>query len=200
MSSVSVERIDDFWRWFIANAYSMREIRSAEDPAYAELEHHLLKIHEGLGAEIGGSDNSDQLTLVITAYGDGSLFPLADAVVLRAPSISGWQIVGLKPPLLEDLEIHHEEGILKTQDLRFRVVENADTQGRIAIEIAVRSNKKGGNARSREDAAVLALSSFVGERMFACRIRIARIVAFSDSSAGSEYLPLGELAAILGIH
>jgi hypothetical protein len=201
MSLMLSKRTEEFWRWFSENSKRLQAIRSAEDPQYAELERGVARISEDLGIEVGGTDEAGEMFLVFTAHGNENLFSVVDSVVQAAPKISGWQICALKPPLLEDLEVQYEGEVLRLSDLWFKVTGPKSLSGKLPLEIAI--NKKGqksGDQGARENAALLVLESFLGERAYASAIEVTEFVELSSGPGASEFAPVRDLAEILGIH
>ncbi len=195
MNVTSSDEIKAFWDWFVRRAPALKAIRSAEDAAYAELETRVAKIDPRLDVEIGGSYGSDEMSLVITAHADARLFPVVDSLVQSAPSIDGWRILALKPPLFEDLEVTYDGGAIRSGDIWFRVLGERGLPGRHTIEVACADFERD----CIENAALLALESLLGERAFATSIEVARFVALPSNPVASGFAPIDRLPALLGI-
>jgi hypothetical protein len=190
------DTIDNFWSWFTKHSKALRAIRSAEDEKYTELEARVATVNAGLDVEIGGADDSEDISLIITAHGNESMFPIVDALVQRAPRVDGWQIYALKPPLLEDLELQYGGGVLRLSDIWFKVVSKKKWTGKLQIQIACRNGK----SEARQDAALVALESFLGERAFAASIEIENLVELPKDPAASGFLPIMRLPTELAVN
>jgi len=196
---VETRDIDGFWGWFKKNSRRLRRIRSADDIAFTELEKLINGISSDIGIEIGGSEDSDTMSLILTAYGVTSVFPLVDAIASRAPKIPGWQIVALKPPLLEEMEVDYEGTVVKVSDLW---VLPGDTlpDGVIPIQIAITAPPQPEGDENREAAALLALESFLGERAFASLIQVVGFVRPPAQLPVNGFIQPGAFAERLGLH
>jgi hypothetical protein len=192
--ALSVE-VSNFWRWFIQHSSELRDIRSAEDAEYEELERRVAHVNEEIGVEIGGSEASDEVSLVFTAHGNERIFPVVDALVKGAPRIAGWQVRALKPPLLEDFEVQYDEDALRVSDLWFEILTRGTLSGKLSIRIAC----AGCQNEERGNAALLALESFIGERAYASSIEVEEVIALPENPGAGGLMPISRLAEILGI-
>jgi hypothetical protein len=196
MNPTLSNEIGVFWRWFVQRSSTLRTIRSADDAAYAELEREVAGVSSELGVEIGGDDESNDMSLIFTAHGNENVFPIVDALVERAPRIDGWQIHALKPPLSEDFELEYDGGALRLSDIWFKTSGMKLASGRLPIQIGCHDFKND----ERKDAALLALESFLGERAFAASIEIEGLLELPGDPMSIGFLPVMRLREVLALH
>ncbi len=83
-----------FWDWFGRNSPRLAGISSGQDPAYAEANAELQRVHEGLVFEIEGARGRRRA--IISADGIRERFPAVIRTVSAAPSLDGWEIVAFR--------------------------------------------------------------------------------------------------------
>ena len=180
-----------FWAWFEASSNRIRKVRSASERLYKEIESRLHEVCPQIGFEIGGSPDSDDMSLVITAFGDVNLFDTAYSLVAHAPPIKSWNILALKPPLAEQAEIEYEGIRLSTKDIYFSVIDSAaDCPIKLEIVISARKRKL---SEGLQDAALLLIASVVGERAAAMNIEVVELRVMESKTPVRGYRPILEL-------
>lgn len=100
--------IKEFWVWFATNAASLqadKDMRAVMEKISAE----LAKIDKGVFAEIGADKKSR--TLVLSADGNKSLFPIVQALYAARPKVAGWNVVAFRQ--------RNDQGELK--DMKFEM-------------------------------------------------------------------------------
>src|ERR1044071_6878600 len=95
-----------FWSWIKTNEAKLRA-GAAGDPLFKELLTRLHNYNPKLYFEIGGM-RGQKTEFIITAEGDASQFKSVYALVDKAPVISGWEILALKPAHGFDFVTQHE--------------------------------------------------------------------------------------------
>lgn len=100
--------IKEFWVWFASNAASLqanKDMRAVMEKISAE----LAKIDKGVFAEIGADKKTR--TLVLSADGNKSLFPVVQALYAARPKVAGWDVVAFRQ--------RNDQGQLK--DMKFEM-------------------------------------------------------------------------------
>src|SRR5687768_16865412 len=95
--SQSDKPIDEFWRWFEGRRGDCARLSGTSDPFWDEILAQLKKIDERLWFEM--SRGEDEREFIITVERHTDAFPLLDNIVARAPALSGWKMIALKPAM-----------------------------------------------------------------------------------------------------
>jgi hypothetical protein len=180
----AAEHADDFWQWFAERAARLR--RTDEREAAEEIEERLAELDSRLGIEISADDNVRELT--ITAGGDRDVFVLAKRVASIAPTVVGWSVRALKPPMGFDFEIEVGGRRLDAKRLFFDAVSVSDLQEENGICVYVPSAVA--NREEITDVVTLILETGLGEEL-ASAISFLDIKPLSDKNEHSA--PLADL-------
>jgi hypothetical protein len=161
---------------------------------YREIEAKVKAICHQIDVEIGGAPDSDQMELIVSAGGDRQLFELVDAFVDLAPTIPGWTIHALRPPLGEDAEIEYEGVHLSTGDIFFSVVSSAEAR---PLQIRLTVTTSTNDTTAAREGALFLTESTVGERAATTSVEIVDVVFrnANDLPAGSR--PIRELVKLV---
>lgn len=193
------DKIEAFWLWFRANSRKLRNIRSADDPEYLELECHLTAIGE-VNFEIGGSGTNDDLELILTTHGDVDKFPLVDSVVAAAPAIDGWRIRSLKPPLAENIEIVFGGERMRSKDIWIKIDAGVSAQNQLCVYLGVAKSIDPALDQARKRGALVLLESYLGERAFSSQLDVLGFIDIPVDPRREGFVPIEEVANRLGVH
>jgi hypothetical protein len=92
------DRVDEFWRWFVAHDMDVREAYEALNSNWldAELSARVKRIARGASWEIGPYSPPDNA--LVLSPGTRKELSAVKAAVARAPRIDGWRFIACKPP------------------------------------------------------------------------------------------------------
>jgi hypothetical protein len=92
------DRVDEFWRWFVAHDKDVREAYESRNTSWldAELSARVERIARGTSWEIGPYSLPHN-TLVLSP-GTCKELAAVKAAVARAPRVGGWHFIACKPP------------------------------------------------------------------------------------------------------
>jgi hypothetical protein len=183
-----------FWRWFQDNSEVLKRIRSADAPEYNELQRRVARLSPEIEAEIGGFTSKDDLNLVFNAHGDRRYFSLIDEIVKSAPHMDGWCVRALKPPLLENLRVQYGDQEITTQEIWLKVGSGQDTESRLQLIVAIQHENDANQNWSRESAALLAIESFLGERVYSLSMFIDGFVDLPNNPRAEGFVSLWDIA------
>jgi hypothetical protein len=122
------------------------------------------------------------------------LFALVDALVDLAPTIPGWTIHALRPPLGEDAEIEYESVHVSTGDIFFSVVGPAEARP-LQVSLIVTSSTN--DTRAAREGALLLTESTVGERAAATSVEIVDVVFRNADDLPSGSRPIRDLVMLV---
>lgn len=83
----------DFWIWFVRSLPELERLDPEQVPDV--ILEQLQKLHPSLGIEIGMK--GEYRELIITVYGERTLFKLARQIVAEVPQEVRWTVIALKP-------------------------------------------------------------------------------------------------------
>lgn len=152
-----------FWTSFAFDEASLAELARGKNAAAAMLQisRSAEKVHKGLIAEISVEpDATKPHTLVFTANGDRTLFPLVKSLVAAAPPMKHWKVVAFRQrnPALNEFKLGDFAVI--PSDYSFK--ETGREKGLLDIEIRVKGMTDA-NQRLVDQAAFLILDHTLGE-------------------------------------
>jgi hypothetical protein len=92
------DRVDEFWRWFMAREQNVREAYECRNTCWldAELSARVERIAQGTRWEIGPYSSPDNA--FVLSPGTRNELAAVKAAVARAPRVSGWHFIACKPP------------------------------------------------------------------------------------------------------
>ena len=175
------------------------DIRSADDPAYIELEKQLAVLGD-IDVEIGGGNLVTTLDIIFTAHGNESKFQLIDEIVAAAPLLERWRIYALKPPLLEEMDIVFMKEHIRTQDIWFKVIPLASGRDRLGLKIAIADSIEPSDWQIRQDGALIIIESYLGERACSSQLDILGFIDLPADPDSEGFVHLKEVATQLGVH
>ncbi len=184
-----------FWKWFQKYDAALRALPHSGDPFWDTAIAQLKLVHDRLCFEM--SDPVDKRRdFVITAQGDTKLFPLVDAMVAAAPSISAWTFVALKPAMGFDFT-HHYKGVqYDPKSMWFLPRERADRPADLGLRIGVPSLRDI-DQEAAEFAVTIILETGLGERERAADVQHTEVVRLPIDPAKNGYIELPDLPAYI---
>lgn len=192
------ESIRAFWDWFCRNSEQLRQVRSADADIFCELDCRIKRVDPNIGVEIGGSVYVEELELVLTAYGDVDRFELVDRIAAASPQATGWRVRALKPPVLDELTAVFESQEVSTADIWVKPISDLGSQELIHVLVAIPQSEDEFN-ENRKLAALLAIESFLGERIYALRVSIEGFSSLPITPTESGFVRLQDVAYMLGV-
>jgi hypothetical protein len=91
-----MDRINNFWRWFIVNQSRFLAIDTPSNPLVRLIGAKLREINKDLHFEVCADRRPCEF--IISASGKQALFKLVRLVIDQAPHIDDWKFIALKPP------------------------------------------------------------------------------------------------------
>jgi hypothetical protein len=180
-----------FWSLFAKRADALTRISTADDPVYDELLAQLQAIDAGLFFEFSAVPGSSEL--IITAEGDGSLFPLVDAVVAAAPRIDGWRFFALKPKLGFPESVVWEGYEVKIADVVFDPL-SADESDDLGLRLLV-PGLADGDIDKAHNGLLRAIDHGLGERAFAEAVQHTEVAPLEEPA--DVYIALTDLESFI---
>jgi hypothetical protein len=92
------DRVDEFWRWFVAHDKNVREAYESRNTHWldTELSARVGRIAQGTSWEIGPYSLPDHA--FVLSPGTRKELAAVKAAVARAPRVRGWHFIACKPP------------------------------------------------------------------------------------------------------
>jgi hypothetical protein len=179
--------VSAFWELWSRNSPPVKQ-------AVLEQAFSLLDVYnEGLGLEVGDRE------ILVTAYGDQSLFVSAENLCRAAPQQLAWGVTCLRAPVppdeLQGLVVNVEGHDFAVEQMSFNPVVSEAAPGSLGLWISM-SDAPNLSSDVRRFAARLAVQHVVGERAFASEFFDVDLIEDGDSTPRNT-LPLVELADYL---
>ena len=177
-----------FWRWFSENQARLDDLGrdSLVDQVLAELQ----KIDDGVGVEVSAKGQPPEL--VLTAYGEPSLFPLVRQIVAAAPVNLAWTVRALKPPSGFDFCLRRGEASIDASTLPFEPLEAEADPQLLGLQVFVPTQSD--PEADWLSIVKLILASGLGEEGMA---QVSHVEFDDIANAADDLLRLAELAAFL---
>ena len=184
-----------FWNWFVKNEYRFREAMASLSGTHeflSELIAQMRPFNEWLKVLAGPYDET-RFELIITADGDIAFFCKAEELVAAAPSIKGWLITALKPPLgSEAMSIEMHGHRFDSEILRFYPLNNEYYPDEINI-VVVHPDYKEEDYENFQRGCLIYLQNALGERNMAVQVDGVDVKGLPDPSDGIELIPISKL-------
>jgi len=147
----------------------------------------IKSIEPRLGAEVGDSDGIR--TVIFSANGFKSLFPLVEKLVQVAPSVEGWHFIALKPPRGFDFTFRFSDGEVEPDGWMFLPMR--DASGALAIQVCMN-----GEDNIDEEIVRVVIETGVGERLFG-ELADCFVATQQDVRNSDRWLPISVLIPFL---
>ncbi len=183
--------IDDFWRWFQAHRADFDALIYPETPFWDVALERLQRLDERLWFELSEPDG-DSREFIVTAEGHQEVFPLADAIVARAPDLPGWRFIALKPPMGFDFQTNYEGVEFDPRDMWFLPLNSRSRPENLGLRIGV-PNYADAEHGHVENAVLVILDTAIGERSAALDIHHLEVAPLPESPESEGYIELPEL-------
>jgi hypothetical protein len=187
--------IDQFWGWFGTHLADVSALADGDDPFWDIAQAELKRIDKRLWFELSRPDGSVR-EFIVTAHGDRDAFPLAEAVIARAPNITGWAFIALKPPMGFDFKTNYEGVEFDPCSMWFVPLKNDSRPELLSINIGV-PNLTPAILRKAENAVLVILDTALGEREASHKIGYVEVTVLPESPGDHGFLPLKDLADYL---
>jgi hypothetical protein len=191
MADSSVKAIDAFWDWFRLH---LPEFDALSDPDAAFWDiavGQLQQLDERFKFELS-HPNGTVREFIITAEGRKEAFPLAEAIVARAPKIPGWSFIALKPPMGFDFQTTYEGICFDPNSMRFRPLVNKSNPQNLGLRVGV-PNLNPSIKRQADNAIFVILDTALGERAAALEIDYVEVAPLPESPDSEGYIELHKL-------
>jgi len=155
-----------FWDWFSGRQFEYYVIESVDESQQENLINQMLIQLQAYCANLYFEISKNlygKQELIISAGGDPSLFNVVDSLVRAAPEFEKWNIISLKPPVLENFEMNYEGIVINTENLFFAPLKMKDPSSKISLRLFLENYKM----EQKEDyleAAWNIMDSMLGER------------------------------------
>ena len=140
-----MDKIEQFWQWFIDHNEQLTAIGDLDEKSRTELEnalqYQLTKYCDGLGYELGDATANGR-TLTFTAEGDTDLFRYVVELVDAAPDLDWWEFVAFKQPMGTELKVRFDRFLFDTRKMYFQQLECEEEPDMLGLRIAVGTKKE----------------------------------------------------------
>jgi hypothetical protein len=185
-----------FWTWFAREEVRLAIETRAKDPtgAMMEISGHLEAINSRAVVELAiEPDEMHPHTLVITADGDTSLFPMVKKIVAAAPPLKKWKVVAFRQRRDPGQSLQLDGFEAKPADFFFR--ETGRAHGKVDVEVLVKGMNEG-NEKVAQQAAFLMLDHLLGEHDVEMKVAAISVVPLPEKP-GADVKPLGSLVGVV---
>lgn len=192
-----MNKIEEFWKWFIENNKPYLFINQIEDIDERErlLNDLNYKLHvycDQLFFEIGGYPNGIQ-ELIITAEGKIEYFDKVEKLIANAPSLKSWKFIAFIQPKDTNFEVKFEDLILKPDEIWFLPLKNSDTPPLLGLRICLKDFELLQHDDWLEPAVYKMLDTILGEKSFAIDVHHIEINQLPDNPEEKGLMKLSDL-------
>lgn len=188
----------EFWSWFHAHHAEVAALAGGDDPRWDAVLARLQSVDPALRFEF--SDPQDGVRdLVLTVEGNASKFALVDAMAAAAPSVPGWRIVALKPPMGFDFVTTYEGDRFDPRSMWFLPMTSASRPTALGLRVGL-PGLAATTQRRAENAVWIILDTALGERAAATSFAMVEVVTLPAEPEKQGYIELPELPAYLAWH
>lgn len=181
-----------FWTWFVEAEPEFRGLEWIEE-IYTELSSRWPRI----GVELAAPEEASRREIVLTAFGDRSLFPAVMALKKLAPYLSAWKVVAFQQPKGFG-STHRREGLVfETCDMWFCPTGPGGDPSR-GLGVLVFAEFEPEDKKIALSAVWSILESALGELCVAEEIHNVDVAPYPDDL--HEQLPLHDLPDYLAWH
>ena len=185
------QRIEEFWRWFATHKPEFS--RLALDESFWDLAlEQIKKVDEHLWFELS-RDRNPAREFIVTVEGHVSSFPIAEKLVLLAPSIEGWDFIALKPPQGFRFTTTYEGTPFDPRQMWFLPLESESRPRELGIRIAV-PGLHSMDRSTAHNAVLVILDAGLGERSAALDLQYTELTELPSDPESLGYIELPELA------
>jgi len=194
-----MNKIKEFWEWFLTVSDEYREINNLNDAEEIEklldkLLYHLHIYCEKLYFEIGGDDSVYEL--IITAEGNKKFFSKVVDLVNAAPVLPGWEIIAFKPAQGINFTTEYDDILFTPTDMWFDPLYNGNYPKELGIKVFI-PNMTFANKESYVNGVYKVLDTILGEKVFAMDIKYLEVGDLPMDPLGVGLIKLIELPAYI---
>jgi len=184
---MKLQSTEDFWDWFQKNYQKTIKLS-----VYTKKERNYLhnELRKQLKACCGGDlrpqvivdEENNRALMIVSAAGDPDYFNFIESLVQQAPTIEGWTIRALYPPVPGDWGLAAEFPNLpiKADDMLFAPSEIClNEEDTYDVQVYV---KEGVDIEEAADAAVKVVYNVLGEKSTGLNIRAVNVKYFEDAA------------------
>lgn len=186
---------NQFWKWFKKNITKFENLKGHEDPILDDLLSELQKYNKEFYFEMS-SNKEYERELIITVEGKTELFETVENFVKSAPSISGWKIIALKPPMGFDYKTNYEGIEFSPKTMWFLPLENKEDPKALGLRIGI-PDYKPENERVSMNAVLVILDTSLGECSSSSDVNHVEISDLPSNPDKEGYIMLQELPSYI---
>jgi hypothetical protein len=183
----------EFWTWFEENRSKFTDQTHPNFENHLdELQEHLQAYHEDISFEVGGYDDSDEVELIITSFGNSQYFNAVYQLVESAPVIKNWKFTALKPPISPEDRLFKTDyyGVeLDTSEIHFIPLENQTKPDLIGLRVLVKQMDQSNYGKYYEGI-LMVIHTLLGEKVAAESIQYVEVMKNDDSE---DQIPITDL-------
>lgn len=191
MDDQSSTAIHQFWEWFSAHLSDLDAMTDPDGPVADELLARLQAVNSELWFEISSPGHTPR-EFVITAQGQVALFELVEELAHRAPTLAGWQVVALKPPMGFGFGLSYEGMDFDPAQMWFEPLTSEEMPQLLGLRVAVPGFLEE-NEQECGNATLILLDTALGERSAATDIELVEVCELPDSPEEAGFFRLPEL-------
>jgi hypothetical protein len=191
-------QVSKFWIWFQEHEANFEELIQTDNPFWDIALAQLHKIERGLWFMIS-NHASEKREFVFTAEGKSELFPLVEFIVSRAPALSSWEFIALKPPKGFDFKTVYEGIELDPKTMWFLHLTSKSNPKAFGLRVGIPVYDSQ-HERSLTNGVVIILETALGERAVAEEFLYVEVGRLPDNPGSEGYIELLKLAQYIEFH
>lgn len=135
----SKEKIERFWRWFVGHKGDFTRLTEFKTELYPLIIEQVKLVHPGLVVDFELAGATQVQTLVVSAEGNVSLFPLVMRMVAAAPlpKMPQWHVVAFRQPRSDQFELQFPDYRITTSDTMVKY--KVEKTGKIALDLKIQN-------------------------------------------------------------
>lgn len=129
-------QILDFWHWFTKHQSEFNSLSNPDELFWDIALDQIQKIDKQLRFELSRPDSAGR-EFIVTTEGHVEAFPIAERLVLLAPTLNGWVFAALKPPMGFTFTTQYEDILFEPQTMWFLPLTNPAHPEDFAIRVGI---------------------------------------------------------------
>ena len=182
----------DFWQWFTNHQSEFNSLSNPDELFWDTALEQIQKVDKQLRFELSRPDSTAR-EFIVTTEGYVEAFPIAERLVLLAPTLNGWVFVALKPPMGFTFTTRYEDILFEPQSMWFLPLTNPAYPENFAIRVGI-EGLKSIDETVAHNAVLVILDTALGERTAALDIQHIEVSELPANPESLGYIELPELA------